>query len=280
MTHVAADEPPASGIGVSIIAPPAYLRDFVAQAPPTVHHVAAQHVLHDPSYRAFFREESEMGAAVIVDNGVFDLGESLDAAELVRAAKAVSAKEIILPDVMRNGLATMRASDRAALEISRLTDEFQLCAVVHATDDSQWLRCYEHFATSDYVSTIALPASRDKQPMDGLCRNRVKATSYLQEHQFLDPRLTYRLLGLGRLGHLELFEQRQYTWIASVDCAAPVVLGSMGVRMEPDGPYQKIPTPRIEALPPIDTSRFPLIRQNIRAVRYAANCSIEIREAP
>lgn len=66
-----------TGIGFSVIAPPVYLEHFVAQEPPRVHHVAAQHVLSDEIYRAFFAREAERGAEIVVDNGLFDLGYAL-----------------------------------------------------------------------------------------------------------------------------------------------------------------------------------------------------------
>lgn len=272
-----ARDPMRHGITVSVIAPAAYLSDFVAQDPASVHHVAAQRVLTDPTYRDFFRIESELGATIIVDNGVFDLGHALPAAELVRAARAVAADEIILPDVLHDGPATMAASDQAASELLELSDEFRLCVVVHAADDEQWHRCYEHFVSCSYVGAIAFPASRRREPSDELSKNRVAATQYLDEHGMVEPRLVYRLLGLGRTGHLELVEQRRHDWIASVDCAAPVILGAMGMAMHPDGPYEKVPTPRIDALGPIEPGRFGLIRDNIHAVRYAAGCPVTIR---
>lgn len=269
----------AHGISVSVIAPAAYLRDFAAQDPATVHHVAAQRVLTDPDYRAFFLEEAELGAAVIVDNGVFDLGEALPAADLVRAARAVRAQEIILPDVMHDGPATIRASDLAATQILAITDEFRLCAVVHAADDHEWHQVYDHFASRDYTGAIAFPASRSREPSSQLAKNRVAATAYLEESGLVVPGLTYRLLGLGRAGHLELAEQRAHPWISSVDGAAPVLLGAMGVRMLPGGPYDKPPTPRVETIEHIDPGRFPLIRDNIQTVRDAAGCPVKIREA-
>lgn len=81
-----------AGIDFSVIAPPAYLEQFVAQEPARVHHVAAQHVLGDEIYRAFFSREAERGAEIIVDNGLFDLGYALPAESLVEAALAVSAR--------------------------------------------------------------------------------------------------------------------------------------------------------------------------------------------
>ncbi|HEY6797076.1 MAG TPA: hypothetical protein VI248_20580 [Kineosporiaceae bacterium] len=267
-----------SSLHVSVIAPTAYLRDFVAQEPATVHHVAAQRVLHEPAYRSFFRAEADRGAWIVVDNGVFDLGRALEAPDLVQAARMIGAHEIILPDVRQDGPATTLASDRAARRLLDLTDDLNLCAVVHGADGPTWLRCYEHFATSSYVSAIALPASRRHLDSRELCQNRVRATAYLADQGLVQDRLTYRLLGLGRTGHLELTQQTRHRWLSSVDCAAPVILGAMGVPMLPDGPYTKIHTPRIDALDPIDPRRFPLIRANIATVRRAAHCPLTIPE--
>ncbi|SEB61102.1 hypothetical protein [Streptomyces melanosporofaciens] len=266
-------------IDFSVIAPPAYLDDFVAQEPARVHHVAAQRVLSHDGYRAFFVAEAERGAEIIIDNGVFDLGHALPAADLVAAGLAVSAREIILPDVMHEGAATIKASEQAARDILDLTDSFRLCVVLHAADDEEWLRTYDHFASSDYVGAIALPASRRPDPERQLCRTRWMATHYLEDRDMVEERMVYRLLGLGRTGHLELVEQREHEWIASVDGAAPVILGAMGIAMLPGGPYEKPSTPHIENVGPIPEDRFDLIRQNIAVVREAAGSHVKIAEA-
>ncbi|MFH8627508.1 hypothetical protein ACH4A8_37420 [Streptomyces vietnamensis] len=269
----------ARSIDFSVIAPPAYLREFVAQDPARVHHVAAQRVLADESYRAFFAREAERGAEIILDNGLFDLGHALPAADLVAAATAVAAREIILPDVMRDGAATLKASERAARKIRELSgDAFRLCAVLHAADDEEWLRTYDAFVAGGWAGAVALPASRRPDPDEQLCRTRWLATAYLEDHGLVDGGIVYRLLGLGRTGHLELIEQREHEWISSVDGAAPVVLGAMGIALLPEGPYEKPPTPRIEKLGPIPEDRFGLIRQNIAVVRTAAGSSVTIAQ--
>ncbi|MFF2929088.1 hypothetical protein [Streptomyces mirabilis] len=269
----------ATGIDFSVIAPPAYLQDFVAQEPARVHHVAAQRVLSDEIYRVFFAREAERGAEIIVDNGLFDLGYALPAESLVEAARAVSAREIILPDVMRDGAATLKASEQAAREIRELSgDAFRLCAVLHAADDEEWLRTYDAFVTSDWAGAIALPASRRPDPDGQLCRSRWLATACLKDRGLVDDLIVYRLLGLGRTGHLELIEQREHEWISSVDGAAPVILGAMGIALLPEGPYEKPSTPRIENLGPISEDRFDLIRQNITVVRTTAGSTVTIAE--
>jgi hypothetical protein len=208
---VPSTETPPNSINVSVIAPAAYLRHFVRQSPPTVHHVAAQRILQDPVYRTFFAREAAMGACIVLDNGVFDLGHAIQPDQLVRAARLVHAREIILPDVMRDGPATMKASDEAARRLLDLSDEFQLAAVVHGSDDTEWLRCYDHFVSHPSISTITLPASRITIGSQEIFKNRVAATGYLADRGMIDPRMTYRLLGLGRTGHVELFDQREHT---------------------------------------------------------------------
>ncbi|WP_330335596.1 hypothetical protein OHS33_38845 (plasmid) [Streptomyces sp. NBC_00536] len=267
-------------IEFSAIAPPAYLEAFVGQDPARVHHVAAQHVLSNETYRDFFRRETERGAEIIVDNGVFDLGHALPAADLVKAGHAVKAREIILPDVMRDGPATLKASERAAREIRDLAGaDFRLCAVLHAADDEEWKRTYDALVSNSEIGAIALPASRRPAPEDQLCRTRWAATRYLEERGLVEDRIVYRLLGLGRTGHLELVGQREHEWIASVDGAAPVILGAMGIALLPDGPYEKPSTPRIEHLDPIPEDRFDLIRRNIAVVRHAAGSDVQIAQA-
>ena len=65
-------------INVSVIAPAAYLREFAGQDPATVHHVAAQRVLARSGVPGVLpRRGRSWARMIILDNGVFDLGEAL-----------------------------------------------------------------------------------------------------------------------------------------------------------------------------------------------------------
>jgi hypothetical protein len=267
-----------TGIQVSVIAPVQYLHDFVEQIPPTIHYIAAQRVLQDACYRRFYLEQAERGASLIVDNGVFDLGHSLCADDLVRAAREVNAYEIVLPDVVHDGRRTVLASERGARAVHRLTDRFRLCAVVQGSSDSDWLRCYDQFVSADYVQAIAIPSPTHRPPLGGLVFDRLQATQHLDTNRLVAPHLVYRLLGLGDSGHIELSHQRQFQWIRTVDSSAPVVLGALGRRITPGQPYTKAST-RVEDLPPIQESCYPIIRQNIATLRAAAGCSLRLLES-
>ncbi|MCT2584622.1 hypothetical protein [Actinophytocola gossypii] len=112
----------AKSIAFFAIAPPDYLDAFVAQEPASVHHVAAQRVLTDAAYRAFFHREAQRGAEIIVDNGVFDLGHALPAADLIAAARVVDAREIILPDSGLPRVPPRHLGRRAGRVVTRLAE--------------------------------------------------------------------------------------------------------------------------------------------------------------
>lgn len=267
-----------NAITVSVIAPTRHLQDFVAQDPPTLHYTAAQRLLDDHEYRRFYAEESERGARIIVDNGVFELGQSLDATDLVRAANAVHATEIVLPDVIQDGAGTVRASADAALHLARLTSDFRLCVVVQGASNDDWRRCYDHFVAAPYVQTIALPAPLKTSRHTGVAYNRIEATRYLNDRRLVREDRVYRLLGLGDSGHLELAEQRQHTWIHSVDCSSPVTMGALGIAIAAGSPYTKTAV-RVDELAEIPDTRHGLVYHNIAILREAAGCSLRpVRE--
>jgi hypothetical protein len=263
------------GIQVSIIAPSRYLEAFVSQAPPTIHYLAAQHVLRDVAYRRFYLEQAEKGARLIVDNGVFELGQSLPAEDLVRAARLVKASEVILPDVIHDGRETILSTERAARLMHRGLSNVGLCAVVQGSGDRDWLECHEHLASVSYLCSIALPSPKRTGSLAGIAFNRLQATKWLDLYGMVASHLLYRLLGLGDSGHLELQQQRRHPWIRSVDSSAPFVLGALGLSIRPGEPYRK-PSFGLERFPSISRTHYPLIRGNIEALRAAAGCTLWI----
>src|SRR5215469_12429964 len=102
-----------TSINLAVIAPTRYLCQFANQVPPTIHYIAAHRVLHDSGYRRFYLDQGQLGASLVLDNGVFDLGRPMEPGDLLRAARQVGASEIVLPDVIHHGHATTLASQRA-----------------------------------------------------------------------------------------------------------------------------------------------------------------------
>lgn len=79
-----------------IIAPTAYLRTCATQS--SAHLVLAHIVDNDPWYASFYKEMSQRGDRIIMDNGAFELGESYAPEKLIELGKACGADALVLPD--------------------------------------------------------------------------------------------------------------------------------------------------------------------------------------
>ena len=183
---------------------------------------------------------------------------------------------------MHDGPATIRASDLAAAQI--LEGDRRVPAVRGGPRRRRkrvapLLRPFR--LAADYTGAIAFPASRGpREPSDGLSKNRVAATAYLEENGLVDTGLVYRLLGFGRTGHLELIaaararldqlRRRRRAGLARADGRPDAA--ARPVRQAPDPAGG-------DGRAQIDPDRFALIRDNIQAARDAAGCPIEIRVA-
>ncbi|TFH10729.1 MAG: hypothetical protein E4H14_01930 [Candidatus Thorarchaeota archaeon] len=79
-----------------VIAPTAYVPHYSNQS--RTHLVLAHIVDTDPTYAKLYKEFSDRGDRIIMDNGAFELGESYAPDKLIDLAKACGGHAIVLPD--------------------------------------------------------------------------------------------------------------------------------------------------------------------------------------
>ena len=76
--------------------------------------MALAHLLADDrAYRSFYRNQSDCGSFVLMDNGVVETGEPMPMDDLLRLATEIKASELILPDRIRDREGTLDASREA-----------------------------------------------------------------------------------------------------------------------------------------------------------------------
>lgn len=76
--------------------------------------MALAHIaLKDREYRRWFRKTARSGRHVLLDNGAAELGAGMTSHVVLLAAKQVMAHEIVLPDVISDGDATLHTSQNA-----------------------------------------------------------------------------------------------------------------------------------------------------------------------
>ena len=102
------------------------------------HMVLAHLVDTNPGYERFFREASERGQFVLMDNGVVERGNPMNVHELLARAWRVKATELILPDRIGDAYQTCRMSRQALVQVGNLC---QTMAVPQGNTFHAWKEC-------------------------------------------------------------------------------------------------------------------------------------------
>lgn len=84
----------------------------------------------------------------ILDNSLIELGDAVSTTRLVNAALAINADEIILPDVFRNGPATLASTEKALRECKKIEQDlnlerpFKYMGVCQGNDPREFAECF------------------------------------------------------------------------------------------------------------------------------------------
>lgn len=135
------------------------LSDLGLFANTSQYHMALTHLVeYSPTYAQFYREKSDNGDFVILDNSLIEMGESMQWSRVVMAALKIRANEVVLPDVMMDGAGTIGAVRRALNDdVTNLIKDTRKMAVCHGEDLEEFLNVYKILTTMDDIHTIGIP---------------------------------------------------------------------------------------------------------------------------
>jgi hypothetical protein len=105
-----------------------------------------------PKYYQFFKDSIKLGRQVLLDNSIFELGESFDSEKFAKYAEELKPSFYIVPDVLEDGYATIKSFSEF---ISKYPDlpGLKIGAVQGKTYD-EIVDCYKYM--SDYADYIAI----------------------------------------------------------------------------------------------------------------------------
>lgn len=95
----------------------------------------------------------------ILDNSLIELGGALSMERLVAAAEKVKANEIILPDVFKDGEATIKSTIKAIdwLKEHNLLGKYKLMVVCHGTTKEAFKKCFDTLEAMPEIDVIGIP---------------------------------------------------------------------------------------------------------------------------
>lgn len=175
------------------------------------HLCLAHKVLENEWYAKFFRDTEDY---VILDNSAYELGTSLPWTEMLRAARYIEPREIVLPDILRNADATIAKVEEAfALG---MPENVRVMAVPQGRNREEWSKCLaallEKFGKQ--IDVIGVPVLCDSWP-----GTRLELLSCV-------PRaLPIHLLGWDSQRYeVPIIAKEAFPNVRSVDSAKPIIM--------------------------------------------------------
>lgn len=212
-------------------------------------HLLLSHLLKDQRYYAHYTRERERGAYLVLDNSAHEEGEGNDPEVLLFNALAIRAQEVVVPDVLDDGPATVERS-LEALEVwfegtstvnRRLIHDLSpaLMYVPQGKDEQEWKECLLellriHFYISkryEYRPRFVIGLSKDYEVWDGGLLHLIDEYLVKVRDDYLIYNPQVHLLGWGRKCWALAEIAKKHPWIRSTDSAKPFVFARKQINL-------------------------------------------------
>lgn len=147
---------------VALITPDALIEDIGLL---TDYHMVLPSELSRQSYKNGYRYLDPTNF-IILDNGIAE-GTSYGMIDLLDMARDIGANEIVVPDVIGDGLATVELVKRFEEGLlARTLDKYTWMAVAQGRTFSELYSCIEWYLSQDWINTIGFPRAMQKWGQD------------------------------------------------------------------------------------------------------------------
>lgn len=209
-------------------------------------------------YRNFYFESVRKGRHVLLDNSLFELGESYDPEQFAYWVNELKPTEYIIPDVFNNKDGTITSYENFISKYDNLPGK--KIAVVHGKTYEEFVECYEFFINTYEIDKIAFNFVDDyfvKSYEDEIRTGNLKIPPLwldipdnewkkyalgramlierLAREKILRPYMKHHLLGATLPREFSLyFHNKINSFITSIDTSNPIVAGLLGHRYDED----------------------------------------------
>lgn len=238
-------------------------------------------------YFEFFKKSLALGRGVILDNSIFELGESFNSEKFLGWIKKLNPSEYIIPDVLESFEGTREKSERwwdlvynSCGNCCEIPPSTVSIGVVQGKNLDEAIKCYEYWSENDDCNKIAI--SFDYSFYLDFCPHLLKVYSFMYGRQYfidllvkegiINRKKPHHLLGVALPQEILHYRDKKYNFIESIDTSNPVVHGFMCQSYEEYGLDHKESKPLYKLInEEIDWTRFNIIVDNIRKFRSFAN---------
>jgi hypothetical protein len=226
-------------------------------------------------YYRQFKDAVINGREVILDNSIFELGESFDGDTYFRWIEKLHPTWFIIPDVLEDKQGTLDKMD-AWLSRFVVSPDIKKIGVIQGKNFDELAECYLKIAPHVDKIAISFDYSYYVESTKKLNPVNKYAAWMFGRQQLLEDLLTDGIIDKTKPHHLlgcalpqEFKAYKNYSWIDSVDTSNPVVHGINGINYDEDNGLQdKVSTKLIEYInEEISNIQLGMVKYNIEKFR-------------
>ena len=185
-----------------------------------------------PEYYEFFKTSVKVGRQVLLDNSIFELGESFDQDKFAKYVKELKPNYYIVPDVLEDGYSTIHSFHNF---IKKYPDLPGLkIGVVQGKTYDELVDCYKYMSDhADYIAisfdySYYVATGMGKTKLERFSSGRYSLIQDLKREGIWNKFKPHHLLGCSLAKEFYLY--RDDPSIRSVDTSNPVVAGIKELR--------------------------------------------------
>lgn len=191
----------------------------------------------DPEYFQMFKDAVVAGREVILDNGVFELGEAWNAEAFAHWVEELKPTWYIVPDVLENCAGTVASFFNFINKYPNLPGK--RIGVAQGENYDLMVACYK--AIEPYCDMVAISFDfswfqQEASAKYSACFNamvgRQRLLHRLLEDNVINTSKPHHLLGVMLPQEVKEYSDDKYSWIYSIDTSNPVVHGLKGIWYE------------------------------------------------
>ena len=230
----------------------------------------------DEEYFRLFKNAVAAGREVILDNGVFELGEAWDADQFAGWVDKLQPTYYIVPDVLEKGEATIESFFNFTKTHGGLPGK--IIGVVQGENLHEFIECYK--AIEPYCDKVGISfdcswyreGMKTSNPWEQLAGGRLKTLIQMDEAGIINHNKPHHLLGVSLPQEMMHYWMYGWKWLDSVDTSNPVVHGLKYTVYGSDGLRSK-ETQKLYTLinAQVNSTQFNAIMHNIKQFRRFCN---------
>ena len=189
-----------------------------------------------PEYFEYFKNGVKVGREVLLDNSIFELGESFEPAKFAKYVKELQPSYYIVPDVLEDGYATIKSFHEFTNKYTKLPG-LKIGAVQGKTYD-EIVDCYNYMSeNADYIAisfdfSYYIVTGKGKTKLERWCDGRRRLIEQLRNDGIWNWSKPHHLLGCSLAKEFKHYKYNDS--IRSADTSNPVVAGIKELRYTSD----------------------------------------------